>query len=221
MGGKAFMVDWTAEVVGRINGVPDIGADSMITKCAGVSTDFSKIEVGEAIWCKGHIGVYIGNGLAVECTPKWANCVQVTAVGNIGQKAGYNTRTWTKHGKLPYVKYDGAAVPVAPSTPTASSAPTVKPVTPTSTQPTVKVAVDYATGLDKALAGAYKTTGNLRLRTGAGTNKPILVLIPQGHTVRNYGYYSMAAGVKWLYVQVTVGGKTYTGFCSSEFLTKN
>lgn len=91
-----------------VNGVPDIGADTMITKCSGVTTDFSKIEVGEAVWCKGHIGVYIGDGLAVECTPKWENDVQITAVANIGKKSGYNARTWTKHGKLPYIEYDVA-----------------------------------------------------------------------------------------------------------------
>ena len=61
--------------------------------------------VGEAVWMSGHIGIYIGDGLAVECSPKWENKVQITAVGNIGSKAGYNTRTWTKHGKLPYVDY--------------------------------------------------------------------------------------------------------------------
>lgn len=88
------------------NGVPDIGADSMIKVCSGVTTDFSKIEVGEAVWCSGHIGVYIGDGLAVECTPAWKNKVQITAVGNIGSKSGYNTRKWTKHGKLPYIEYD-------------------------------------------------------------------------------------------------------------------
>ena len=33
-----------------VNGVPDIGADTMITKCKNVTTDFSKIEVGEAVW---------------------------------------------------------------------------------------------------------------------------------------------------------------------------
>lgn len=87
------------------SGVPDIDCDVMINKCSGVSTDFSKIEVGEAVWMSGHIGVYIGDGLAVECTPKWENCVQITAVGNIGAKKGYNTRTWTKHGKLPYISY--------------------------------------------------------------------------------------------------------------------
>lgn len=89
------------------NGVPDIGADSMINVCNGVSKNFSSIEVGEVVWMKGHIGVYIGDGLAVECTPKWENKVQITAVGNIGKKAGYNTRTWTKHGKLPYISYEG------------------------------------------------------------------------------------------------------------------
>ena len=82
-----------------INGVPDIGADTMITKCSDISTDFSKIEVGEAVWMKGHIGVYIGNGLAVECTPAWANKVQLTACNC--NKSGYNRRNWTKHGKLP------------------------------------------------------------------------------------------------------------------------
>lgn len=87
------------------NNVPDIDADAMITKCSGVTTDFSKIEIGEAVWCKGHIGVYIGDGLAVECTPSWKNKVQITAVKNIGTKKGYNARTWTKHGKLPYIDY--------------------------------------------------------------------------------------------------------------------
>lgn len=86
------------------NGVPDIGADSMIKVCKEVSTDFSKIEVGEAVWMEGHIGVYVGDSLAVECTPKWANKVQVTACNR--NVSGYNRRNWTKHGKLPYIKYE-------------------------------------------------------------------------------------------------------------------
>lgn len=108
------------------NGVPDLGADTMITKCKDVSTTgWANMEVGEALWVKGHIGVYIGNGLAVECTPAWKNQVQVTAVGNIGAKSGYNTRTWTKHGKLPYVTYTGESI----STPSAGSSTTTKPST--------------------------------------------------------------------------------------------
>lgn len=85
------------------NGVPDIGADAMIGVSKDVSTDFSHIEIGEAVWKKGHIGVYIGNGLAVECSPAWANKVQITAVNK--PKSGYQTRVWTKHGKLPWVTY--------------------------------------------------------------------------------------------------------------------
>lgn len=93
-----------------INGVPDIGADAMITKCTDVRTSaWANMAIGEAVWMEGHIGVYIGDGLAVECTPSWENKVQITAVGNIGSKAGYKTRTWTKHGKLPYVDYTGAS----------------------------------------------------------------------------------------------------------------
>ena len=97
------------------NSVPDTSADGMIKLCKELSTDFSKIAVGEAVWVEGHIGVYIGDGLAVECTPAWKNCVQITAVHNIGKKSGYNGRTWTKHGKLPYVTYDAAASQAAPA----------------------------------------------------------------------------------------------------------
>jgi LysM repeat protein len=88
------------------NGVPDTNADGMIKLCKDVSTDFRNILPGEVVWMPGHIGVYVGDGLAVECTPRWSNNVQLTAVGNIGKKAGYNTRTWTNHGKLPYVTYE-------------------------------------------------------------------------------------------------------------------
>lgn len=85
------------------NGVPDIGTEAMIAECAELSEDFSKIEIGEAVWLSGHIGVYIGDGLAVECTPKWENRVQITACNC--SKSGYNRRDWTKHGKLPYLEY--------------------------------------------------------------------------------------------------------------------
>ena len=86
--------------------VPDYNADSMITHCTEVSTYFGNIKKGEAVWLKGHIGIYIGNGQVVECTPKWENKVQVTNLGNISQYRKGNYRTWTKHGKLPWVEYD-------------------------------------------------------------------------------------------------------------------
>lgn len=94
------------------NGVPDIGADAMIQRCSGISTDFSKITPGEAVWMSGHIGVYIGDGKVVECTPAWDNCVQIT---KLGTKTEYKTRKWTKHGKLPWISYTATTTTAEPA----------------------------------------------------------------------------------------------------------
>ena len=85
------------------NAVPDVSADGMIAKCKDVSaTGWDKLVPGEGLWLPGHWGMYIGDGLAVECTPAWKNGAQITAVLNIGSKSGYNARRWKKHGKLPW-----------------------------------------------------------------------------------------------------------------------
>lgn len=89
-------------------GVPDTSADAMIGKCSEVSTDFSSVAVGEFLWMKGHCGIYIGNGLAIESTPSWKNGVQITACNRY--KSGFNTRFWAKHGKLPYIEYESGEV---------------------------------------------------------------------------------------------------------------
>lgn len=187
-----------------INGVPDINADSMIEVCSDISSDFSKIEVGEAVYTPGHIGVYIGDGLAVECTPAWKNCVQITACNC--EKTGYNTRNWKKHGKLPYIEYDVKT--------------TTKKSTTNKTAAKKVTATEAASKFNDDLAGTYKTTANLRLRNGAGTSKKILCTIPKGTKVNCYGYYSTTTSVKWLYIQVTINGVTYTGFSSSRYLKK-
>ena len=88
------------------NGVPDVNTEGMLSKCENVSTNFKSIEIGEYLWMSGHCAIYIGDGLCVECTPVWKNGVQITAVTNIGEKSGYNSRTWIKHGKLPYITYE-------------------------------------------------------------------------------------------------------------------
>ncbi len=87
----------------KSNGVPDTNVDGMLKKCTDISTDFSTIIPGEYLYMKDHCGIYIGDGLAVECSPKWKDGVQITAVNQ--RKEGYNTRTWLKHGKLKYVEY--------------------------------------------------------------------------------------------------------------------
>lgn len=110
---KALLWGWQGDTssmyggaVYKSNGVPDINESAMLSVCTDVSTDFSRIQVGEYLWRPGHCGIYVGGGLAVECTPAWADGVQITAVHNIGKKPGYNGRAWTKHGKLPYVTYE-------------------------------------------------------------------------------------------------------------------
>lgn len=179
------------------NGVPDVDANAMINLCSEVSTDFSNVEIGEAVWTNGHIGVYIGDGLAIECTPAWKNKVQITACNC--SKSGYNTRKWKKHGKLPYIDYA-----------TASAAPAK----------TSKPKLDVATSYAKSISGKYKVTASagLNIRTGASSSKKSLGVLPKGTVVSNYGYYNITSnGVKWLYV-VTPNG--LMGYCSSRYLTK-
>ena len=179
-------------------GVSDVDANTMINLCSEVSTDFSKIEIGEAVWTNGHIGVYIGNGLAVECTPAWKNRVQITACNC--SKPGYNTRKWKKHGKLPYIDYT-----VASKAPTKTSKPNL----------------DVATLYNRSIAGKYKVTaaGGLNIRTGASSSKKSLGVLPKGTVVSNFGYYNVASnGIKWLYV-VTPDG--VEGYCSITHLRKS
>lgn len=97
------------------NGCPDTNANGMFWDyCYDQTNNFSNIIPGEFVWMEGHIGVYIGGGLAVECTPIWNDGVQITAVGNIGSKPGYATRTWTSHGKSKLVDYSAQPEPPKP-----------------------------------------------------------------------------------------------------------
>ena len=63
----------------------------------------------------GHVGYFIGYGLVIECTPKGNNCVQYSALGNIGTKGGNFTRTWDWHAKNIYIDYIAEQVPVVDS----------------------------------------------------------------------------------------------------------
>lgn len=98
------------------NGVSDVNADGCISICKNVKSYYGSndnvnpwddIQIGEAVWTNGHIGIYVGEGLAIECTPKWDNKVQITGVGNKPFNKTYDgkKRTWKKHGKLPWITY--------------------------------------------------------------------------------------------------------------------
>ena len=113
---KALLWGWSGDQKAQYGGakyaslgVPDIDTEGMIAVCRNISTDFSKISIGEVLWLPGHIGIYIGDGKCVECTPSWKDGVQITDVLNItGNGTGHR---WMKHGKLPYVEYVSEAVP--------------------------------------------------------------------------------------------------------------
>ncbi len=102
-----------------------------------------------------------------------------------------------------------------PSAPAAAAKPSATPTT-------EKKAKEAARSLNKALAGTYVVTADkgLHIRSGAGSGKSSLAVLPKGTKVRNYGYYTDLSGVAWLYVQVAYKGVTYTGFCSGQYLSK-
>ena len=85
------------------------------------------------------------------------------------------------------------------------------------------IAHDKAQKYNKSIAGTYEVVDvedYLYVRYGAGTNKKAMAKIPKGTKVKCYGYYSMFNGAKWLYIQVSFDGTTYTGFSSAKYLKK-
>lgn len=118
--------------------------------------------------------------------------------------------------------YNPAPCCAATSDGTAAAAPTPTPAAKPEAATKQKKATGVATGFDKTLTGTYAVTPavGLHVRNSAGTGAASMVVLPEGTKVQNYGYYSVASGVKWLYVQVTHNGVTYTGFSSSQYLKK-
>lgn len=85
------------------NGVPDKGTEGFFKMCSDISEDFSNIEIGEMVHMKGHVGVYVGDDLVVECSPAFANKVQITTINK--ENVAYPYRKWTDHGKMPWIDY--------------------------------------------------------------------------------------------------------------------
>ena len=61
---------------------------------------------------------------------------------------------------------------------------------------------------------AYKTTADLNMRSGAGTDFPVLTTLPQGTTFRCYGFYNVVGSTVWLFGEAA--GKK--GYCSKAYL---
>ena len=96
------------------NNVKWYTTEGLLNACSDVSSNFNTIERGELVWIQGHVGCYIGNGVVVECTPKWNNGVQFTNLGNLPQYKNGNYRVWNKHGKLPFISYNQTGTTLTP-----------------------------------------------------------------------------------------------------------
>lgn len=68
---------------------------------------------------------------------------------------------------------------------------------------------------DRKIAGAYHTNDRYNLRVGAGMDKTVILTLPAGTGVRNYGYYTG----EWYLVKAIVHGIVYTGYVAKEGLT--
>lgn len=94
----------TQEIGYAVNGMPDIGADSMYYNATEKGTIDTIPEIpGLAVWHEGHIGIYIGGGQVIHASGTVAGVVQ-TPIGNSG---------WTHWLKIPYITYIEANVPTA------------------------------------------------------------------------------------------------------------
>ena len=88
--------------------IPDYGETKFFNLCLNISEDFSNIEVGEMVWMKGHVGVYVGDGHVIEATAGWKqNKVVKSDISKDGTSSykGVKRYKWLKHGFIPYVKY--------------------------------------------------------------------------------------------------------------------
>lgn len=78
------------------------------------------------------------------------------------------------------------------------------------------VKTESARRFDRKIAGAYHTNDRYNLRVGAGMNKTVILTLPTGTSVRNYGYYTG----EWYLVKAVVNGIVYTGYVAKEGLTR-
>ena len=82
------------------NGMPDYNADSMYAAAEANGTDYGTMDampevIGLALWKPGHIGVYIGNGYAIEAMGTHYGVVKTQVQG----------RGWSGWCKIPYIQY--------------------------------------------------------------------------------------------------------------------
>ncbi len=79
-----------------INGMPDIGTEQMIAWCQEKGSMDTMPEIpGLLLWMNGHVGIYIGDGHAIEAMGTHHGVVKTQVAG----------RGWKLWGKIPSIEY--------------------------------------------------------------------------------------------------------------------
>ena len=164
-------------------------ADSYVPKIGDVIMyDWQDNGVGENTGAPDHVGIVAAlNGTSL-----------VIIEGNKGQAVAY--RAMTVNGK--YIR--GYCLPDYASK---ASATEVK---------SASIKIASAKSFDRTYTKTYTVTASaLNLRSGAGTDRPIIKSMPKGTKVTCYGYYTKNDATVWLYVKDQDGA---LGYCSKKYL---
>ena len=96
----------TGQINYGTNGMPDVGADGVYYNASEKGTIDTIPEIpGLAVWHKGHIGIYIGDGQVIHASGTRVGVVQ-TPIGSSG---------WTHWLKIPYISYYDSNITAAPN----------------------------------------------------------------------------------------------------------
>lgn len=155
------------------NGVPDIDADTLITKCSHVTTNFNNAVEGEIVWMQSHVGIVVSPTQVVECTPIGTCGVQITNL---------HDRGWQKKGRLPWVNYS-TSIPQ-------------QQVNYKQAVPARYFSAGYADNY------RVTPNIGVNIRTQPSIKGAIIKAIPQGTIVNCYGYFGRDENNEvWLYIQ--------------------
>lgn len=141
----------------------------------------------------------------------------LSKTGRFEGKASVTSSTVLYNGDVLVTQTKGHTVIVTSGNPRKASADTaVNTSAPQAKPSTAQAKPDAAASYDKGIAGKYRAKTALNLRLGASKMKTSVAIMNQGDTVQCYGYYTLAGGKKWYYVQYG----SLVGFCSGEYLEK-
>lgn len=106
--------DPEAQSIGyAVNGMPDVSTEPMITMCDESGSIDTMPEIpGLLLWMDGHVGVYIGDGYAIEAMGTRYGVVKTQVAG----------RGWVKWGKIPCIEYIEEAEETEPTETTTPAA---------------------------------------------------------------------------------------------------